>query len=89
MIGATKATNRKNLSLLAFSLVVVMLGFGMVIPILPFYIQQFHAGGSAFGGLGRHFGSDRDDELANCCGVVAIAFTFWHRIWLLMGQFVP
>jgi MFS transporter, DHA1 family, multidrug resistance protein len=44
-----QATNRKNLILLAFSLVVVMLGFGMVIPILPFYIEQFHAGGSAFG----------------------------------------
>jgi DHA1 family multidrug resistance protein-like MFS transporter len=46
-----KARNRKNLILLAFSLVVVMLGFGMVIPILPFYIEQFHAGGSAFGSL--------------------------------------
>lgn len=44
-----KTTNRKNLVLLAFSLVVVMLGFGMVIPILPFYIQRFGAGGSAFG----------------------------------------
>ncbi len=44
-------TNRKNLYLLAFTLVVVMLGFGMVIPILPFYIRQFNAGGSAFGML--------------------------------------
>jgi len=42
-------TNRKNLLLLAFSLVVVMLGFGMVIPILPFYIERFGAGGGAFG----------------------------------------
>jgi DHA1 family multidrug resistance protein-like MFS transporter len=45
------ATNRRNLYLLAFSLVVVMLGFGMVIPILPFYIKQFDAGGSALGAL--------------------------------------
>lgn len=44
-----KTTNRRNLYLLAFSLIVVMLGFGMVIPILPFYIQQFGAGGSAYG----------------------------------------
>lgn len=44
-----KSTNRRNLILLAFSLVVVMLGFGMVIPILPFYIVRFGAGGSAFG----------------------------------------
>lgn len=28
-----------------------MLGFGMVIPILPFYVQHFGAGGSAMGGL--------------------------------------
>src|SRR5512136_167337 len=42
-------TNRKNLYILAFTLVVVMLGFGMVIPILPFYIKQFNASGSAFG----------------------------------------
>lgn len=42
-------TNRKNLYILSFTLVVVMLGFGMVIPVLPFYIKQFNAGGSAFG----------------------------------------
>jgi DHA1 family multidrug resistance protein-like MFS transporter len=51
MQKAAPITNHKNLFLLAFSLVVVMLGFGMVIPILPFYIEQFHAGGSAFGAL--------------------------------------
>ncbi|MBE0684825.1 MAG: MFS transporter [Anaerolineaceae bacterium] len=44
-----QVTNRRNLYLLAFSLVIVMLGFGMVIPILPFYIELFHASGSAFG----------------------------------------
>jgi len=46
-----KTTNRRNLFLLAFALVVVMLGFGMVIPVLPFYIQRFGASGSAFGAL--------------------------------------
>ncbi|HSB65130.1 MAG TPA: MFS transporter [Anaerolineales bacterium] len=49
MQAPVSATNRKNLILLAFSLVVVMLGFGMVIPVLPFYIVRFGAGGSAFG----------------------------------------
>lgn len=44
-----QVTNRRNLYLLAFALVVVMLGFGMVIPVLPFYIEQFGAGGGAFG----------------------------------------
>jgi len=51
MKNTMSATNRRNLFLLASSLVVVMLGFGMVIPILPFYIEQFGAGGRAFGAL--------------------------------------
>jgi hypothetical protein len=39
MVGENKMTpsNRKNLILLAFTLVVIMLGFGIVIPIMPFY----------------------------------------------------
>lgn len=40
---------RKNLIILSFSLIVVMLGFGMVMPIFPFYIERLGAGGSAFG----------------------------------------
>ena len=39
----------KNLAVLSFAMVVVMLGFGMVIPIFPFYIERLGAGGSAFG----------------------------------------
>jgi DHA1 family multidrug resistance protein-like MFS transporter len=42
------ARNR-NLLILSFSLIVVMLGFGMVIPIFPFYVAQLGAGGSALG----------------------------------------
>ncbi len=38
-----------NLLILFFTLVVVMMGFGMVIPIIPFYIESFGAGGSAMG----------------------------------------
>jgi DHA1 family multidrug resistance protein-like MFS transporter len=41
--------NRKNLYILAFSLVVVMLGFGIVIPIMPFYVEQLGAGGTELG----------------------------------------
>lgn len=41
--------NRRNLAILFFTMVVVMMGFGMVIPILPFYILEFGAGGSAMG----------------------------------------
>ena len=44
-----KTTNRRNLSLLAFSLLVVMLGFGMVIPVFPFLITKLGASGSALG----------------------------------------
>jgi len=35
----------KNLSILFFTLVVVMIGFGIIIPILPFYIGYYSAKG--------------------------------------------
>jgi DHA1 family multidrug resistance protein-like MFS transporter len=41
--------SRKNLIILSFTLVVVMLGYGMVIPILPFYVESMGAGGSELG----------------------------------------
>ena len=41
--------NRRNLVILFFTMVVVMMGFGMIIPILPFFIIEFGAGGSAMG----------------------------------------
>jgi DHA1 family multidrug resistance protein-like MFS transporter len=41
--------NRRKLAILFFTMVVVMMGFGMIIPILPFYIIEFGAGGSAMG----------------------------------------
>lgn len=43
------ASNRRNLTILAFTMVVVMLGFGLVIPIFPFYIERLGVGGSALG----------------------------------------
>lgn len=46
-----KTTNRRNLFILAFSLLVVMLGFGMVIPVFPFLIDELGASGSALGVL--------------------------------------
>lgn len=44
-----KTTNRRNLFILVFSLLVVMLGFGMVIPVFPFLIDKLGASGSAMG----------------------------------------
>ncbi|MEJ2598634.1 MAG: MFS transporter [Anaerolineales bacterium] len=44
-----KTTNRKNIYILAFTLVVVMLGFGLVIPIMPFYVENLGAGGTELG----------------------------------------
>ena len=41
--------NRRNLANLIFSMVVLMMGFGIIIPILPFYIIEFGAGSSAMG----------------------------------------
>jgi DHA1 family multidrug resistance protein-like MFS transporter len=43
--------NRKNLLILSFTLVVVTLGFGMVIPIFPFYIERLGASGVQYGVL--------------------------------------
>ena len=42
-------SSRRNMIILMFSLIVVMLGFGMVIPIFPFYLERMGAGGSEFG----------------------------------------
>jgi len=38
-----------NLAILFFTMVVAMMGFGMIIPILPFFIIEYGAGGSAIG----------------------------------------
>jgi len=43
--------NRKNLIILFFTLVVVMMGFGIIIPILPFYVESFGGGGLGLGML--------------------------------------
>jgi len=43
--------NKRNIVILFFTLVVVMMGFGMVIPILPFYVKSFGASGGALGAL--------------------------------------
>ncbi|MBL6980495.1 MAG: MFS transporter [Anaerolineales bacterium] len=42
-------TNRRNVYILSLTLVVIMLGFGMVMPIMPFYIENLGAGGSELG----------------------------------------
>jgi DHA1 family multidrug resistance protein-like MFS transporter len=41
--------NRKNLWIMFFTLVVMMLGFGIIIPIMPFYITKMGATGSTLG----------------------------------------
>jgi DHA1 family multidrug resistance protein-like MFS transporter len=42
-------SKRRNLYILTFTLFVVMLGYGIVIPILPFYIEEMNAGGTELG----------------------------------------
>jgi DHA1 family multidrug resistance protein-like MFS transporter len=44
-----KSNKRRNLLILFFTLIVVMMGFGVVIPIMPFYVESFGASGSALG----------------------------------------
>jgi len=43
------SNNRRNLFILAFALVVVTLGFGVVMPIIPFYMENLGAGGTELG----------------------------------------
>jgi len=43
------AHNKRYLAILFVTLVIVMLGFGMILPILPFYIERFQAGGLQIG----------------------------------------
>lgn len=43
--------NNRNISILFFTLVVMMMGFGMVIPIMPFYIESLGASGTTLGAL--------------------------------------
>jgi DHA1 family multidrug resistance protein-like MFS transporter len=44
-----KISNNKNVLILSFTLIVVMLGYGMVIPIIPFYVESMGAGGAQLG----------------------------------------
>jgi DHA1 family multidrug resistance protein-like MFS transporter len=46
-----ETSSRKNVYLLAFSLLVVMLGYGMVMPLIPFLIERLGAGGQEMGWL--------------------------------------
>jgi DHA1 family multidrug resistance protein-like MFS transporter len=43
------SSNRKNLFILAFTLAVVTIGFGVVMPIIPFYMENLGAGGTELG----------------------------------------
>ncbi|MGQ9491773.1 MAG: MFS transporter [Anaerolineae bacterium] len=49
--------NKRNLWILFFTLVVVMLGFGIIIPIMPFYVTSFGASGSTLGLLMATYGT--------------------------------
>ncbi len=42
---------RRNTLILSFTLLVVMLGYGMVMPVMPFYIEKLGAGGRELGWL--------------------------------------
>jgi len=44
-----KGENRTQVYILAFTLLVVMLGYGLVIPIIPFYMESLGAGGTELG----------------------------------------
>jgi DHA1 family multidrug resistance protein-like MFS transporter len=41
----------RNVAILFFTMIVVMMGFGIIIPIMPFYVESFGAGGTELGML--------------------------------------
>ncbi len=51
--------SRRNLFILIIVLFVVMLGYGIVIPILPFYVEEMGAGGLELGLLVASYGATR------------------------------
>ena len=52
-MNTVNIVNRKNLFILSFTLLVVMLGYSMAMPLLPFYIEKFGVGGNKLGTCGR------------------------------------
>jgi len=48
--------NRRYIYILFFTLIVVMMGFGMIIQIMPYYVTSFGASGSALGALMATYG---------------------------------
>ncbi len=44
-----RASNRRNVAILSMTLGVVMLGFGMVMPIMPFYVESMGASATELG----------------------------------------
>jgi MFS transporter, DHA1 family, multidrug resistance protein len=49
-------TQTRSITILFFTMIVVMLGFGIIIPLMPFYVESFGAGGLALGALMAEFG---------------------------------
>ncbi len=67
--------NRRSLAVLSFAMVVVMLGFGMVMPIFPFYIEALGVGGRELG------------ILAAVASMVEFVFApFWGAVSDRMGR---
>ncbi len=46
-----KQSQRKNMVILFITLVIIMMGFGMVIPVIPFLVEEFGASGQELGML--------------------------------------
>ncbi len=48
-LNTTTVSQGRNLAILSATLVIVMLGFGIAIPLTPFYVIHFNASGTALG----------------------------------------
>ena len=76
--------DKRSVWILSFTLVIVMLGFGIVIPIFPFYIERMGAGGSELGLLVA-LSSLMEFVFAPVWGVVSDRFG--RKPVLLIGMF--
>jgi len=88
MTPPSPTTNRRQVALLALTLGVVMLGFGIVIPVYPFYIQSMARMviglSNSFTSLGRIVGP----VWAGYTYDVNMTYPFWSGIVAMLVGFV-
>ena len=82
------SSNRKNLFILAFTLAVVTIGFGVVMPIIPFYMENLGAGGTGpfWGSLSDRVGRKPIMMIGVLgYGVTMVGFGLATKLWMMFA----